>query len=166
MGFFIANYIMKLFEQIYKLSSKLSETERNPLSFISYDQAKEKGFQDKYDCLRNNQEWLHDEGLKDAKGIIAIDEKEDAIAGYAFATNKNNKIFSVYVFPEYRKQGIGSELVKSSISSLNGSWLEVEKTNKRAILFYKNLGFTISGLCTCYGDNSNNHKVPGYIMCI
>lgn len=138
----------------------------NDFEWITYEKAKTDEYLKKYKCLYNNRDWLLKDPClstgKGIKGILAIDKK-DAIAGYGFVTGKR-MIFSVYVFPEYRKLGLATKVISIAVNDLNGNWLEVEKTNSKAIRLYKKLGFEITGEGKCYGENSGDKKVPCYIM--
>jgi ribosomal protein S18 acetylase RimI-like enzyme len=65
----------------------------------------------------------------------------------AFAQSELQKI---YVLPEYHGLGTGAALLKAGIEMVQGLgtdifWLDVHISNARAIRFYENYGFRISG---------------------
>lgn len=67
-------------------------------------------------------------------------------AYYHFYKNENAQfeIDDLYVFPEFRNKGIGSEIVKRCCMSVNEPViLYVFIGNERAVSLYKRLGFTI-----------------------
>ncbi len=63
-----------------------------------------------------------------------------------FRMVRKGHIVSVAVLPEYRRQGMGSELVTSSLKALelHGTeecFLEVRTSNEEAVALYKHMGF-------------------------
>lgn len=54
------------------------------------------------------------------------------------------EIDDLYIFPEYRNRGIGSEVIRSCISSVNAPvMLYVFIKNEKAVALYQRLGFEI-----------------------
>jgi ribosomal protein S18 acetylase RimI-like enzyme len=56
-------------------------------------------------------------------------------------------LYAVAVLSEYRRHGIGAELVKDAVRSLKGLGcvkvnLQIRSTNTKVAAFYKSLGFT------------------------
>ena len=68
-----------------------------------------------------------------------------------FRLRKAGHIVSVAVLPEYRRNGIGFELMRRTLDSLREvygceeSYLEVRVSNEPAIRLYQKLGFSIAG---------------------
>ncbi|WGI17767.1 ribosomal protein S18-alanine N-acetyltransferase [Methanonatronarchaeum sp. AMET-Sl] len=83
------------------------------------------------------------------KNIFYVVEKQNKIIGYVIitpTTTKNAKIISIAIDPEHQSQGIGTKLLKKAINTTKKQKtkkisLEVKKTNKKAIKFYRKLGF-------------------------
>ncbi|MDR0857046.1 MAG: GNAT family N-acetyltransferase [Mycoplasmataceae bacterium] len=77
--------------------------------------------------------------------------KETAILVYeqnkiiAFSTIKAKHIESIFVLPEYIRQGIGSKIVEYAKQKHEVETVDVNKQNENAINFYKKHGFVISG---------------------
>lgn len=71
------------------------------------------------------------------------------------------QLINIAVSPRFRHRGIGGKLLEIAISSLEQEFaqvfsLEVEKTNKGGIEFYKKFGFNIVGeRKNFYGNNRN-----------
>lgn len=84
-----------------------------------------------------------------------VAQKNNNVVGYIiFWIQKNNEghIISLAVDEKYRRQGIGTRLVNSAIKILKKFnvkevSLEVRKSNKVAIKFYKALGFKKKEWC-------------------
>ena len=102
--------------------------------------------------------------------IFIIAEKDEKIVGYAVSrlimkSNTNldisgkylNKktvgkydqieIYNIGVCNKYRRQGIGNGIIKKVLNlakeqAIKEIWLDVRKSNKTALKFYKNLGFS------------------------
>lgn len=72
-----------------------------------------------------------------------------------FRMVRKGHIVSVAVFPDYRRQGIGRELVTGSLKALelHGAeecFLEVRVSNEEAVALYKNMGFENLRLASHY----------------
>ena len=64
---------------------------------------------------------------------------------YFHHTDGKMEIDDLYVFPQYRNMGIGTEILKKCISETNlPIFLYVFASNKRAIALYQRLGFEIT----------------------
>lgn len=80
-----------------------------------------------------------------------IAEYKGGIVGYAiFSTRGLDNIVTIAVQENYRRKGVGTELLKAGISYLKTKRiskivLHVKKTNKGAIAFYKHHGFRERG---------------------
>ena len=81
------------------------------------------------------------------KGVYFIVKDFEKVVGVACAC-ADNWIRTVWVLPEYQRQGIGKKLVQSCIDSLKGDiYISTgHQDNDRALNFYKNLGFVETGL--------------------
>jgi len=87
--------------------------------------------------------------------FFIVAEKDNKVVGYLSAVaeghfNRLCHILSIAVLPEYRGQGIGSELLKYLIDlvkmkKISSIILEVKKNNNIAINVYKKFGFKIIG---------------------
>ena len=88
-----------------------------------------------------------------------IYESEGKAVGYAGmrVLDDIGEITNIAVHPDYRRRGIGSELVKSLIAEgLRGYTLEVRESNKAAIAMYESFGFVPEGYRKGY--YSDNHE--------
>ncbi|TFG08401.1 ribosomal-protein-alanine N-acetyltransferase [Candidatus Thorarchaeota archaeon] len=102
-----------------------------------------------------------------APKAFLVAEKEDAIVGYIMCRiergissfgrlpTKKGHIVSVAVLPEFRHQGIGSDLVEQGIDGMidygaSEFFLEVRKANKSAISMYENFGFELKRVLKGY----------------
>lgn len=72
---------------------------------------------------------------KDIDGIILV--KDDSLVGYIAWSQ--DSIIALEVMPEYRNQGIATQLLSQSPVQK----LTVQKTNKNAIKLYENLGYKV-----------------------
>ncbi len=80
---------------------------------------------------------------------VAVEDKK--VVGYAMADNSRHLIVSIAVHPDYRRQGIGTKLMKTILKNMNGhAILQVRVSNKEAIKFYKKLGFVEKDLLKHY----------------
>jgi len=74
--------------------------------------------------------------------IFFVAEENKKIVGYAIGDKERHLIVSIAVHPDYRRQGIGKKLMESVLKNMHGyAILQVRKSNKGAIKFYKKLGF-------------------------
>jgi [ribosomal protein S18]-alanine N-acetyltransferase len=86
------------------------------------------------------------------KAVAVIDCGKEALIGFflARAIYDNLEILKLGVFPEYQRQGIGTDLMAYALSegSRRGCtrcFLEVRKSNQSAIQFYYSHNFRIAG---------------------
>ncbi len=79
-----------------------------------------------------------------AKGKLSIlvAETQQKILGYIVTSKKNNTVWihDILVRKKYQNKGIGSALIKHACKS-NKVLLTVNEGNKKAIIFFKKLGF-------------------------
>jgi len=92
-----------------------------------------------------------------------VAENQGKILGYIIAYNSsgNGNLDSIAIDPKYRKLGIGSQLVNYTIErfkkmGLKKVFLEVRTTNKKAISFFKKLGFEIKKMIKDYYRDKGN----------
>ncbi|MDD5145497.1 MAG: ribosomal protein S18-alanine N-acetyltransferase [Candidatus Pacebacteria bacterium] len=89
------------------------------------------------------------EKIQDSESFIVAIEKEKVV-GYIIGKTKNNlgKIISLAVQKDFRKKGVGTKLLISLTKRFKRSgvkkiFLRTRTWNKKAVDFYKNLGFKI-----------------------
>lgn len=89
------------------------------------------------------------EMLQDGMSKVIVYEKDDKIVGFITATAlyETCDILSIVVDPNYRKQGIGTNLMGYLISDLGEELqlvtLEVATKNKEALALYDKFGFEV-----------------------
>lgn len=106
---------------IYMYSKDLAEDERNKI--------------DEYVITSLN------ETFKDYYNII-IDDK--IIGSVCIKELENAKLLDeIYLEKEFRNKGIGTDIIRKIIENNKNIYLWVYKKNKKAVLLYKRLGFTI-----------------------
>ena len=106
---------------IYMYSKDLSEDERNKI--------------DEYVITNLN------ETIKDYFNII-VDDK--IIGSACIKKSENAKLLDeIYLEKEFRNKGIGTDIIRKIIENNKNVYLWVYKKNKKAVLLYKRLGFTI-----------------------
>ena len=76
--------------------------------------------------------WMDDDKIV---GACAVNKSDDDY-GYRWIT-------MIEVTPEYRKQGIGSEILDYCVKKLHADALGVRKTNKAALSIYRKYGFHV-----------------------
>jgi [ribosomal protein S18]-alanine N-acetyltransferase len=86
------------------------------------------------------------------KAVFSARPDQQVIAGFflARAIYENLEILKIGVFPEFQRQGIGTQLMGNAYSEgikrgCNRCFLEVRKSNQNAIQFYHNHNFKIAG---------------------
>ena len=86
----------------------------------------------------------------------ALDRKEDQILGYIIFTEEGH-IISVAVDPQYRRKGIGKELLQQAIGIPHRKkvWAEVRRSNQGAQTFYSHMGFQVTGVVSSYYGNED-----------
>lgn len=78
--------------------------------------------------------------------LFFVIEENRKIVGYVIADEKRGLIVSIAIHPEYRRRGYGKMLMKHVLRFMKGKVvLQVRKSNKEAIEFYKKLGFEEEG---------------------
>lgn len=81
------------------------------------------------------------ETLKDYFNII-VDDK--IIGSVCIKDLENAKLLDeIYLEKEFRNKGIGTDIIRKIIENNKNVYLWVYKKNKKAVLLYKRLGFTI-----------------------
>ena len=99
---------------------------------------------DNFKRLFNINEMLQDDISK-----VIVYEKDDKVVGFIIATAlyETCDILSIVVDPEYRKQGIATNLMGYLISDLGEELqlvtLEVATKNKEALSLYEKFGFEV-----------------------
>ncbi len=87
--------------------------------------------------------------LQDDISKVIVYEKDDKVVGFIIATAlyETCDILSIVVDPEYRRQGIGTNLIGYLISDLGEVLklvtLEVATKNKEALALYDKFGFEV-----------------------
>ena len=81
----------------------------------------------------------------------ALDWKKDQILGYIIFTEEGH-IISIAVDPQYRRKGIGKELLRQTmdVSHPKKVWAEVRRSNQGAQAFYAQMGFRVTGVVPYY----------------
>ena len=106
---------------IYMYSKDLAEDERNKI--------------DEYVITSLN------ETIKDYYNIIINDK---IIGSVCIKELENAKLLDeIYLEKEFRNKGIGTDIIRKIIENNKNVYLWVYKKNKKAVLLYKRLGFTI-----------------------
>ena len=106
---------------IYMYSKDLAEDERNKI--------------DEYVITSLN------ETIKDYYNIIINDK---IIGSVCIKDLENAKLLDeIYLEKEFRNKGIGTDIIRKIIENNKNIYLWVYKKNKKALLLYKRLGFTI-----------------------
>ena len=93
--------------------------------------------------------FIINEMLQDDISKVIVYEKDDKIVGFIIATAlyETCDILSIVVDPEYRRRGIGTNLIGYLISDLGEVLklvtLEVATKNKEALALYDKFGFEV-----------------------
>lgn len=94
-----------------------------------------------------------DSELKSSYSFKRVSKIDNTIVGYIIAWKIYDEvhILNVAVHPQYRRMGIGTDLIRDCISyfltkGVNSTLLEVRKTNLSAQRLYEKLGFQAIGL--------------------
>ncbi len=76
--------------------------------------------------------------------LFFVVEENGKIVGYIIGDRERNLIVSIAVHPDYRRKGYGRKLMEYLLKHMHGEViLQVRKSNKGAIEFYKKLGFKV-----------------------
>ena len=74
--------------------------------------------------------------------LFFVLEDNKKIIGYVVGDKERNLVVSIAIHPKYRRRGYGKMLMEHLLKHMNGEVvLQVRKSNKGAIQFYKKLGF-------------------------
>jgi ribosomal protein S18 acetylase RimI-like enzyme len=101
-------------------------------------------------------------------GMVA--EADGEIVGFGAlrleAWNRRAAIWHLYIAPEYRKQGVGKELLQHlethAANSSRCLWLETSSVNYPGVQAYLRLGFHLVGLDTTLYDGEYAHETALY----
>jgi ribosomal-protein-alanine N-acetyltransferase len=82
--------------------------------------------------------------------------KKEKIGGYIIFT-QHGHIISIAVHPQYRRKGIGTQLLQRVMktSHLKKVWAEVRRSNQSALVFYSKMGFQMTGVIPNYYGNED-----------
>lgn len=72
--------------------------------------------------------YVYDDGV--VKGIVRINGRE---------------VEKLFVEPQFQSQGIGAELLRFAVETMNAEFLWVLEYNKRGMAFYRRHGFELTG---------------------
>ena len=108
--------------------------------------------------------------LRQRNCIGMVAEHDERVAGFMIYELHRNRlhILNFSVAPEYRRRGVGQQMVDKLIGKLssqrrNRVVLEVRETNLAAQLFFRNLGFrAISVLRDFYDDTTEDAYLMQY----
>ncbi len=86
------------------------------------------------------------------KAVLLTEESKKTLVGFFLARSicENLEILKLGVFPVCQRQGIGTDLMQSAYAEgikrgCSRCFLEVRKSNQRAIQFYYNHNFRVAG---------------------
>jgi len=127
--------IRPLWEKLNQMHLELSPYFKSRFKAMSWDERKLK-------LLKKSQDILFE---------YIIDNKNERIVGYCISTiekddNYTGEIDSIYIDEEYRKSGLGKQLVDSAIQWLKSNNIETQKLlvgvgNEQVLGFYKQFDF-------------------------
>ena len=87
--------------------------------------------------------------------LVYMEESSDKILGYIIF-HPGGHIVSIAVDLPYRRKGIGTKLIQEVLKVSYGiAMIEVRESNKIAQMFYKKLGFIVSGSIPRFYENEN-----------
>lgn len=93
---------------------------------------------------------------------IYIAVENGIAAGYAniYTVLDEMDVVRVAVLPEYRRQGIATEILKTVLAEKQGTvYLDVRESNHPAISLYKSLGFVDTGVRKNYYTNPTENAI-------
>ena len=87
--------------------------------------------------------------------LVYVEESSDKILGYIIFCPSGH-IVSIAVDLPYRRRGIGTKLMQEALKvSYGNAMVEVRVRNRIAQMFYKKLGFIVSGGIPGFYENEN-----------
>ncbi|KAI9308290.1 acetyltransferase [Cunninghamella echinulata] len=81
-------------------------------------------------------------GLKEIDSLLVAQDKNNSMLG--FMGIEKNKIEMLFIHPHYLGKGIGKQLVHYAFDLYDINYVDVNEQNKKALGFYKSLGFIVS----------------------
>ena len=102
-----------------------------------------------------------------ASVLFVVARVAGSVAGYLIAcpARSGAEIASLAVCPRYRRKGVATALIKTTVRKLRWSgaqavWLMVRRQNQEAIQLYRKLGFVRTGTVrNYYDDNSSGWRM-------
>ncbi len=98
----------------------------------------------------------------DWEGSLLVRAKQDhTLAGFQISNVVGGHLITLDVRPEFRRQGIGSEILKTTLSEMRSRGLpyaqcEIAAHNEASILLHRRFGFqTVGNIPNYYEDGSN-----------
>lgn len=85
--------------------------------------------------IKNNTEKM----IKNIENLIIVKNDEENIIGFMGCENENLEM--LYLHPDYKKQGIGKELINIAINNHNVNKAHIVKINTDGIDFCRHMGF-------------------------
>ena len=99
--------------------------------------------------VHNDPELSIDMKVKHSKDLLFVAEEDNLIIGTVMAGFDGHRgwIYSLAVNPDFRRKGIGSQLMKKAINELKSLGclkvnLQIEKDNFDVVSFYEKIGFS------------------------
>lgn len=94
--------------------------------------------------LEDIKKYVYNETLKNINNCFDIVVNKNIVGLVSVVDNEGKKTLEeIYIEKEYRNKGIGSDIIKNTISKNDTLYLYVYKSNAKAISLYKKLGFDI-----------------------
>ena len=106
---------------IFDYAKNISNEEREQI--LSYVDRFTNKFLKDYRIIKNKNEKL---------GVFLVRDYEDGVL-----------LDEIYLLPQYRNLGIGSDIIKNELKKHNKMYLYVYKENVKAVNLYKRLGFHV-----------------------
>lgn len=110
-------------------------------------------------------------GMPGAFGYVARRLGYGSVIGFALGRVAADEceLLSLGVEPEYRSQGIGSQLLSEAMARATAEksrwfFLEVAEDNKSALRLYRNYGLTGVGQRLDYYENADGSRTNAYTM--
>lgn len=106
--------------------------------------------------------------LNQSNCIGTVAELDDKVVGFIIYEfhNTNLHILDFVVHPDYRRKGVGRQMVEKLISKLSNECrtnitLVIRERNLKAQLFFKNQGFLAVYILPCFYENNGE---DGFLM--